>query len=272
MLLKVIIVDDEPVARKVLREYIEDIDYLELAGMAENPLKADALMTEKRIDLLFLDINMPKLSGIEFLRANAGGASQPLVIITTAYAEYALDGFDLDVVDYLVKPISFERFLKACHKARARHVERMRKPDRSPGQRGAEGPAGEGGRAGAPEGERQASPDSGRTADHCFVKCGDSLEKIVYSELLYVEAMMNYVVLHTTSRKLIVYLTLKGMLAQLPAPDFVQVHKSFVVNREMISSIRGKVLQLGAATVPVSQHYYEAAMQEILRDKIMKRN
>ena len=256
MLLKVIIVDDEPVARKVLREYIEDIDYLELAGMAENPLKADALMTEKRIDLLFLDINMPKLSGIEFLRANAGGASLPLVIITTAYAEYALDGFDLDVVDYLVKPISFERFLKACHKARARHVERMRKPDSSPGQMGAEGPAG----------------DSGRTADHCFVKCGDSLEKIVYSELLYVEAMMNYVVLHTTSRKLIVYLTLKGMLAQLPAPDFVQVHKSFVVNREMISSIRGNVLQLGAATVPVSQHYYEAAMQEILRDKIMKRN
>ena len=262
MLLKVIIVDDEPVARKVLREYIEDIDYLELAGMAENPLKADALMTEKQIDLLFLDINMPKLSGIEFLRANAGGGSQPLVIITTAYAEYALDGFDLDVVDYLVKPISFERFLKACHKARARHAERMRKPDGRPGQRGADGPAGK------PDEVR----DGGRTTDHCFVKCGDSLEKIVYSELLYVEAMMNYVVLHTTSRKLIVYLTLKGMLAQLPAPDFVQVHKSFVVNREMISSIRGNVLQLGAATVPVSQHYFEAAMQEILRDRIMKRN
>jgi DNA-binding LytR/AlgR family response regulator len=260
MLLKAIIVDDEPVARKVLREYIEDIDYLELAGMAENPLKADALMTEKRIDLLFLDINMPKLSGIEFLRASGGGANQPLVIITTAYAEYALDGFELDVVDYLVKPISFERFLKACHKARLRYAER--KPDGRPGEWGTNGPAGKPDEVG----------DGGRPADHFFVKCGDSLEKIVYGELLYVEAMMNYIVLHTTSRKLIVYLTLKGILAQLPATDFVQVHKSFVVNREMVSSIRGNTLQLGPATVPVSQHYYEAAMREILNNKVVKRN
>ena len=257
MLLKAIIVDDEPVARKVLREYIEDIDYLELAGMAENPLKADALMAEKRIDVLFLDINMPKLTGIEFLRAG-GGPHHPLVIITTAYAEYALDGFELDVVDYLVKPISFERFLKACGKARARYAERN--PDRHPGQSGGPGPAG-----GPAAGEDRA-------ADHFFVKCGDSIEKIVYGELLYVEAMMNYVVLHTVSRKHIVYLTLKGILTQLPASHFVQVHKSFVVNREMVSSIRGNMLRLGEATVPVSQHYYEAAMREILRDKIIKRN
>lgn len=244
MLLKAIIVDDEPVARKVLREYIEEIDYLELAGTAENPLKADALMAEKRVDVLFLDINMPKLNGIEFLRASRGGAQQPLVIITTAYAEYALDGFDLDVVDYLVKPISFERFLTACHKARTRQAERTRTP----------------------------VVGESRPADHFFVKCGDSLEKIVYSELLYVEAMMNYIVLHTTGRKLIAYLTLKGMLAQLPVRDFVQVHKSYIVNREMISSIRGNVLTIGSAEIPVSQHYYEAAMQEILKDKIVKRN
>lgn len=241
MLLKVIIVDDEPVARKVLREYIEDIDYLELTGMAENPLKADALLAENRVDLLFLDINMPKLSGIEFLRASA---SRPLVIITTAYAEYALDGFELDVVDYLVKPIPFERFLKACQKARARLAERS---------------------AANPATDMQA-------ADHCFVKCGDSLEKIVYSELIYVEARMNYIVLHTTGKKLIAYLTLKGLLAELPPHRFIQVHKSYVVNREMISSIRGNTLQLGAAMVPVSQHFYGTAMQEILRDKVIKRN
>lgn len=240
MLLKAIIVDDEPVARKVLREYIGDIDYLELAGMAENPLKADALMAEKRIDVLFLDINMPKLTGIEFLRAG-GGQHRPLVVITTAYAEYALDGFELDVVDYLVKPISFERFVKACGKVRARKSESLQEP---------------------------APPER----DHFFVKCGDSLEKIVYGELLYVEAMMNYIVLHTTGRKHIVYLTLKGILTQLPASHFVQVHKSFVVNRKMVSSIRGNTLQLGAATVPVSQHYYEAAMREILQDRIIKRN
>lgn len=256
MLLRAIIVDDEPVARKVLREYIEDIDYLELAGMAENPLKADALMADKRIDVLFLDINMPKLTGIEFLRAGGGGPHHPLMIITTAYAEYALDGFELDVVDYLVKPISFERFLRACGKARARHMERLgTSPQETPG-------------------DNRAAPvrDEGLASDHFFVKCGDSLEKIVYRELLYVEAMMNYIVLHTVGRKHIAYLTLKGMLTQLPASHFVQVHKSFVVNREMVSSIRGNILQLGAATVPVSQHYYEAAMREILRDRIVKRN
>ncbi len=246
MLLKAIIVDDEPVARKVLREYIEDIDYLELAGMAENPLKADAFLAGNKIDLLFLDINMPKLNGLDFLRAGGTGEGpRPLVIITTAYAEYALDGFELDVIDYLVKPIPFERFLKACNKARVKHAERSRP----------EGPV-----------------DANRPADHFFVKCGDSLEKIVYSELIYVEAMMNYVVLHTSSRKLIAYLTLKGILSQLPGQQFIQVHKSFVVNREMVSTIRGNTLVLGAATIPVSQHYYEGAMQEILRDRIVKRN
>src|ERR1700754_3125751 len=101
MLLKAVIVDDEPVARKVIREYIDDIDYLELAGMAENPLKADKLLQEQPVDLLFLDINMPRLSGIEYLRASAGSQHLPMVIITTAYAEYALDGFEWDVVDYL---------------------------------------------------------------------------------------------------------------------------------------------------------------------------
>jgi DNA-binding LytR/AlgR family response regulator len=242
--MRAIIVDDEPVARKLIREYIEDIDYLELAGMAENPLKADVLLAEGPVDLIFLDINMPKLSGIEFLRAGGTGEGRPLVIITTAYAEYALDGFELDVVDYLLKPISFERFLKACQKARLKHKERF------PGVSVA--------------GET-------RQDDHFFVKCGDVLEKVNCSELEYVEAMMNYIVLHIGGRKLIVYLTLKSMLARLPAPRFIQVHKSFVVNREMISSIRGNTIRLGSATIPISDHYHETAMREIVKDRIVKR-
>src|ERR1700743_514236 len=125
MRLKIVIVDDEHVARKEIREFVADLDFLELAGMAENPLKADVLLANQRVDLIFLDINMPKMSGIEFLRASGGRERQPLVIITTAYAEYALDGFELDVVDYLVKPIAFDRFLKACQKARLRHAERL---------------------------------------------------------------------------------------------------------------------------------------------------
>lgn len=245
MLLRAVIVDDEPVARKVIKEYMEDIGWLELAGMAENPLKADALLNEGPVHLLFLDINMPKLSGIEFLRASAGRSNQPMVIITTAYAEYALDGFELDVVDYLVKPFSFERFLKACNKARSKYGEHFP----------AEKPA-----------DREERPD------HFFVKCGNSLEKVLYDELEYIEALTNYIVLHTTNRQLIVYLTLKGVLGHLPADRFIKVHKSFIVNKDRIKSIRGNTLQLGTAEIPVSQHYFDAAMKEILKDRVIKRD
>ena len=251
MLLKAIIVDDEPIARKVLSEYIEDIDFLELAGMAENPLKADALMAERPADLIFLDINMPKLSGIAYLRAGAAVERRPLVIITTAYAEYALDGFELDVVDYLVKPIPFERFVKACHKARLKYRERF------------------------PETASSAAAAFSAEAaqqDHFFVKCDDGLERVLYNELLYAEAMMNYVVLHTSARKLIVYLTLKSILAQLPAQRFVQVHKSFVVNKDLITGIRGNTVRIGAVSIPVSQHFHETAMRDIVRDRVIKRN
>lgn len=243
MLLKAIIVDDEPVARKVVREYIEDIDYLELAGVAENPLKADILLREQSIDLLFLDINMPRLSGIEYLRASAGRAHQPKVIITTAYAQYALDGFEWDVMDYLVKPFSFERFLKACNRVRDHY---------------------------ALAGGKAADPGE-RTADHFFVKCDNRLEKVCYEELVYAEAMMNYIVLHTTAGKLIVYLTLKGLLEQLPADRFIKVHKSYLVNRDKVRSIRGNMLSLGAAEIAVSQHYFEEAMAAILKDRVIKR-
>jgi DNA-binding LytR/AlgR family response regulator len=250
MLLKAVIVDDEPVARKVIREYLEDISYLELAGMAENPLKADALLNEQQIDLLFLDINMPRLSGIEFLRASAGRANQPMVIITTAYAEYALDGFELDVVDYLVKPFSFERFLKACNKARELYNGRLRSASPAPD---------------APSVTVQAP-------DHFFVKVDNGLEKVLFDDLFYIEAKMNYILLHTADRKLIVYLTLKGLLESLPSSRFIQVHKSFVVNKDCIRSIRGNILYLGQAEVPVSQHYQEEAMREILKDRVIKRS
>src|SRR5450432_352119 len=229
MKLTCIIVDDEPPARRVLEEYIEDTDFLELMGKAENPLKANSLLSDNQVDLMFLDINMPKLSGIEYLRTSA---CLPMTIITTAYAEYALDGFELSVLDYLVKPFSFERFLKAANKAKEKFAFRN--------QVGQTPPADE---------------------NYFFVKCDGKIEKILYDDLLYIEAMLNYVVLHTESRKMIVYLTVKGILDQLPATRFLKVHKSYIVNLGKIKSIDKNEITMGKSTVPISQNLYDTVLK-----------
>jgi len=239
MKLSCMIVDDEPLARKVLAEYIADVDFLELKGKAENPLKANTLLAANPVDLLFLDINMPKLSGIEYLRSSA---HLPMTIITTAYAEYAIDGFELNALDYMVKPFSFERFLKAVNKAKE-HYELKNK----------------------------AAQIGSFDESFFFVKCGGKIEKILYDELNYVEAMLNYVVLHTETRKMIVYLTIKGLLEQLPADRFLKVHKSYVVNTSKIKRIDGNDLHIGSAEVPISQALYETVMKDILKGKMIKR-
>jgi DNA-binding LytR/AlgR family response regulator len=241
MTLNCIIVDDEPVARKVLEEYIEDIDFLKLAGKAENPVKAKGLLSNHSIDLLFLDINMPRMSGIEFLRSSA---ALPMTILTTAYTEYALEGFELDVVDYLVKPFSAERFLKACTKAKE-YYELKNKPTESLTTHPAH--------------------------DYFFVKCDGKIEKVFYNELFYIEAMLNYVVLHTEDRKMIVYHTIKGIEEQLPAPLFLKIHKSTIVNTTRIKSIAGNEIDIGKAKVLISQGLHDQVMKEILKNKMIKR-
>jgi DNA-binding LytR/AlgR family response regulator len=239
MKLNCLIVDDEPLARKLLAEYIGDTDFLALKGMAENPVKANAFLNSNQVDLMFLDINMPKLNGIAFLRT---ASTLPATIITTAYAEYAIDGFELDVLDYLVKPISFERFLKAANKGRQYHL--LKNP---------------------------AIAAAGGNEDFLFVKCNSKIEKVFYGDLLYVEAMSNYVILHTKEKKLIVYLTLKGMMEQLPAPVFMKVHKSYIINLGNVKSIDGNEIDLGSAKVPVSQSLYEDVLKQIVKDKMLKR-
>jgi len=239
MKLKCIIVDDEPVARKLLREYIDDIPFLEIAGEADNPLKAQSSLDREAVDLVFLDINMPKLSGIEFLRTSS---SLPMVIMTTAYAEHALDGFTLDVLDYLVKPFSFERFLKACTKAKDYYQLKVK-----------------------------AEKNAGIQKNYFFVKCNGRIEKILYDELLFIEASLNYVTLHTINGKMIVYLTIKGIMESLPSELFVKVHKSFIVNVQQINSIEGNLIHLGKSEIPISQSSQDEVMKRILKDKMLKR-
>ena len=239
MNLKCLIVDDEPVARKVLKEYIEDIPFLLVVGEADNPVKAQTILDQQSVDLMFLDINMPKLSGIEFLRSSK---NLPPTILTTAYAEHALDGFALDVLDYLVKPFSFERFLKACNKAKD---------------------------------YCRLTQDAGKNArndnDYFFVKCNSRIEKIFYDDLLFVEAALNYVILHTANGKMIVYLTIKGIAESLPADQFIKVHKSFIINSQKIDSIEGNIIHIGKAEIPIRQNSQDDVMKLILKDKMLKR-
>ncbi|PWT97428.1 MAG: DNA-binding response regulator [Bacteroidetes bacterium] len=239
MKIKCIIVDDEPVARKILSEFIEEIDYLELIAKLENPLKAASFLSENEVDLIFLDINMPKMSGLEFLRS---ATKLPPVILTTAYIEFALEGFEWNALDYLVKPFSFERFLKACNRAKE-HLNLK---------------------------NEKISPLRA-DVDHFYVKANGKIEKVLYDELVYAEARQNYVLLHTESKHLIVYLTLKAIEENLPADIFLRIHKSTIINTNKISSIDGNLVNLQDVQLIISQGLHETVMDKLLKGRLVKR-
>jgi DNA-binding LytR/AlgR family response regulator len=239
MILNCLIIDDEPIARKLLQEYIEETDFLALVGTAENPIKATALLSELDIDLIFLDVNMPKMNGFQFLHS---ATNLPMVIMTTAYGQYALDGFEMAVVDYLVKPFSLDRFIKATQKALKLKTL-----------------------------EQKQQPVEKSTDEYFYVKCDNKIERVNYADLLYVEAMANYVTLYTTNKKLVVYLTIKGIQEKLPADKFLQVHKSYIVNLDKINNIEGSMLDMGIGKISIGQSFYDDALKRILGDKFFKR-
>jgi DNA-binding LytR/AlgR family response regulator len=234
-----IIIDDEPIARKGMAEYVTDVDFLELKGQGENAAAAHAMLNKESIDLIFLDIQMPKMTGIEFLKERK---NPPMVIFTTAYSEYALQGYELDVMDYLVKPISFERFLKACNKAKDFYNLK---------QLG-----------------NKALP---KTEDYFFIRCEDRFEKIVYDDLIYIEAMENYVIFHTLKEKYISYLTLKAVENYLPADKFLKVHKSFIVAISKIESLDGSDIVIKGKSIPISRTLKEDVMDKLVNGRFLKR-
>ncbi len=239
MTLNCVIIDDEPIARKLLQEYIEETDFLVLVGTAENPLKATSLINSLEVDLIFLDINMPKMNGFDFLRSTH---NLPMVIMTTAYGQYALEGFEMAVIDYLVKPFSLERFLKASQKALGLKTLKQKKliPEKT-------------------------------EPEYFYVKCDGKIEKVIYDELVYIEAMANYVTLYTLHDKLIVYLTIKGILEKLPPEKFIQVHKSHIVNINNVKTIEGNMLHLGATKITIGLSFLDEVMKRLLKDRFIKR-
>lgn len=230
-----LVVDDEPIAREGMMEYVRQIDYLNPIAQCKSATEAVGLLQKNKIDLIFLDIQMPKLTGIDFIKALS---NPPLVIFTTAYSEYALEGFELDVVDYLLKPISFARFLKAVEKAQSYLHAR----------------------------DKEVSV----TQDFFFIKCNGKIEKILMADVIYIEAMANYVIIHTQLKKYITYLTFSGIEEQLPYDLFVRIHKSFLVAISAIQTIDGNEVITNTMRLPMSKNYKNDVMNRI-EPKFIKR-
>lgn len=237
-----IIIDDEPLARKGLREYITDVDFLNLIAEFEHPLKATAALSEGNVQLLFLDIQMPKITGLELLKTMH---NPPPVIFTTAFPQFALDGFDLNALDYLVKPISFERFFRAALKAKEYYEMRQKNAAKAAGQK-----------------------DS---SQYFFIKADNKLVKIFFDEILFVEALQNYVTIYTADKKYITYLTFKSVEEYLPADRFVKCHKSYIVAATKIASIEGNDILIGSHHIPISRSNKDEVMDKLLKGKFLKR-
>jgi len=234
-----IIIDDEPLARKGLKEYIADIDFLNLTGEFDNTLKATDIIAKGQTQLLFLDIQMPKITGIEFFKTLKDA---PPVIFTTAFPQFALEGFEVNALDYLVKPISFERFLKAVLKAKEYYEVRAKNMS-----------------------EATDSPG------HFFIKTDNKLVKILFDDVLVVEALQNYVVIHAGTKKYMTYLTFKSVEDYLPAHKFIKVHKSYIVAASKIDSIEGSDILIGQFHIPISRNLKEEVMDKLLKGKFLKR-
>ena len=240
MKLNCLIIDDEPLARKGIKEYIEDVDFLSLAGEFDSPLKAMDVVSSGKVQLIFLDIQMPKITGLQFFKSLQ---QAPPVIFTTAYPQYALDGFELNALDYLVKPISFDRFLKAALKAKEYYELRgQNKPAESTG-----------------------------ASDYLFIKVDGKLVKVLYDDILFVEAVQNYVTIHTKEKKLMTYLTFHSIEEFLPSSLFIKTHKSYLVALSKIESIDGNIIQIGNHPIPISRNLKEEVMEKLMNNRFLKR-
>ncbi|MCX6246378.1 MAG: LytTR family DNA-binding domain-containing protein [Bacteroidetes bacterium] len=227
MKIKCLIIDDEPLAQRVLELYVLDVPSLELVRKCNNALEAIEILKEQKIDLIFLDINMPKLTGLEFLRSLK---NPPQVIITTAYAEFAIQGYELDVADYLMKPFGFERFLKAVQK-----VLDVIKPRESfiP---------------------VKAAGDT-QEDQYIFVKSSKKTYRISLNDILYIEALGDYVKIYTTDRMVISYHSMKSLENLLSPKQFPRIHKSYIVSLSKIELIEGNQVKLKDRYIPIGTNF-----------------
>jgi two-component system, LytTR family, response regulator len=232
-----LIVDDEPLARNLLEQYVKKIPFLHLIQTCPDPLVALEVLRENTVDLLFLDIQMPEITGISLLKIMQ---KKPLVVLTTAYSEYALEGYELDVADYLLKPITFERFLKTIDKISQRITPTLPTAEIISDKTAIEKPYLE------------------NTQPFMFVKDGTKLVKVRLSDILYIEGLKDYVSIYTTQQKIVTLQRLKTLETSLPADDFIRIHHSYIVALSAIEVIHKDKVQIGKVFLPVSDTYRKA--------------
>ncbi|WP_259068364.1 LytR/AlgR family response regulator transcription factor [Mucilaginibacter sp. X4EP1] len=229
-MIRCIIVDDEPLALHVLEDYISKIPFLQLIKATTNPIEALTLVQEGNVDLVFLDVQMPELTGIQFLRIANGKAK---VILTTAYPQYALEGYELDVIDYLLKPIAFDRFFKSVQKAQG-----ILQPAAKPLQP-----------------EPAPKPQQDFLSDFIFVKTEHKIQKVYLNDILFIEGLKDYISIFTTAERIITLQNMKKMEDALPAKNFMRVHKSYIVSINKIDSIERSRIFIGDKIIPVGDTY-----------------
>ena len=232
-MLKCIIIEDEVLAQDVIKSHLERIGTLELAGVYRNAPEAAAALKTGDIDIMFLDIRLPGMSGLQFLR---GLKDPPLVVLTTAYAEYALESYEFNVIDYLLKPISFERFSKAVNKILDGRLFT----------------------AAAKEAYLYSD-------DHIFVRSNSKFFRVNFSEIIYIQGMRDYLKIYTPDYALVTHQTMNELEKTLPSRHFIRVHKSYIISLKHIRSIYGNTIELDKATIPIGINYKESIMTMIGR-------
>lgn len=224
-MIKCIIVEDEILAQQVIQSHLQHTNQLELVGICSNVMQAKELLNKMDVDLIFLDIQLPGMTGINFLQSYP---ESPLVILTTAYAEYAIESYEFNVIDYLLKPISLERFTRAINKISNGRLLTL------------------------------SARQNENSYDHIFIRSGSKYFKVNFSEIVYIESMKDYLKIHTREHKLVTHQTMSDMEKILPPKLFIRVHKSFIVAIEHISTIYGNTIELGNEVIPIGNNYKTA--------------
>jgi DNA-binding LytR/AlgR family response regulator len=232
-----IAIDDEPLALDLLKDYIEKIPFLKLERTFTNPIEGLGYLQENKVDLVFLDVELPHLSGIEFVKCLQ---TKPLIIFTTAYEKYALIGYDLEITDYLVKPIVFDLFLRAVNKAYGLNQLSKKGNERLP-----------------------SLPEKDPQSDFIMVKTGYNTININLNDILYVEGLKDYIKIHLTGKTILTLNSLKKLQEILPESRFVRVHRSFIVSLPKIDSIQRSRIVIGKTFVPVGENY-KSAFKEMI--------